>query len=419
MRNHEDIVKYYLLNDEIVKAIFPNRTKIAEYILRKENLDLPVESFRQKVAQVIKGIDFELVREVNNSNKRAQKYQDKNRVHNKVKREHFRLENTVEEYAKSIKGLLKEQAKELSKIVIPKISVVDKEYVGVIHIGDWHCNELIDLPQNKYDFTVAAKRAKKLADTAIKIFTAAGIKKIVFISVGDMLNSDRRLDELLNQSTNRAKATLLTVHILKQMLIHLRQHFIIDVFAVLGNESRVSPEMSFSNSAMSDNYDFTIFANLKDLFSFAGIDGINFKSIDKMEEIIDICGKKWLITHDYNKGTSKQKDVQATMGRYSLSGHLISYVLGGHIHATRTTDISSRCSSLAGTNSYNEVALNLSGRASQMLYLVDKDNIHKIAVDLQNTDGIDGYEIIKELEAYHAKSLSKTHKQITIHKVTV
>ena len=42
-----------------------------------------------------------------------------------------------------------------------------------------------------------------------------------------------------------------------------------------------------------------------------------------------------------------------------------------------------------------------------------------IVVDLQNTDNIKGYEIIKELEAYDAKSASKVNNHTTIFQVVI
>jgi hypothetical protein len=41
-----------------------------------------------------------------------------------------------------------------------------------------------------------------------------GARKVVVACLGDFLNSDRRLDELLSNATNRSKATLLAVDIL-------------------------------------------------------------------------------------------------------------------------------------------------------------------------------------------------------------
>ena len=54
-----------------------------------------------------------------------------------------------------------------------------------------------------------------------KYFKTANITNIVVAMTGDMMNSDRRLDELLNQATNRAKATFLGVDILQQAIIDI------------------------------------------------------------------------------------------------------------------------------------------------------------------------------------------------------
>jgi hypothetical protein len=188
---------------------------------------------------------------------------------------------------------------------------------------------------------------------------------------------------------------------------------------VLGNESRINKEMSFANNVISDNYDFTIFANLKEKFQFAGIDHIEFGSIDKMEEVVEINGQRWLITHDYNKATNKQNDTQSTIGRYYLSGNPIDFVIGGHIHATRNTDYAARGSSIAGSNTYNEHALNLIGRAGANIFVVNAKNRITINIDVQDVTGVVGYDIINKLKAYNAKSLEKTKKRETVFKVTI
>ena len=40
-------------------------------------------------------------------------------------------------------------------------------------------------------------------------------------------------------------------------------------------------------------------------------------------------------------------------------------------------------------------------------------------IDLQNTDNIDGYDIVKELEAYNAKSVDKLKPQTAVFQVVV
>ncbi len=42
--------------------------------------------------------------------------------------------------------------------------------VGVVVISDTHFNELISTPVNKYDFEIASKRLKKLAEISKKTF---------------------------------------------------------------------------------------------------------------------------------------------------------------------------------------------------------------------------------------------------------
>ena len=74
---------------------------------------------------------------------------------------------------------------------------------------------------------------------------------------------------------------------------------------------------------------------------------------------------------------------------------------------------------MVGANDYSEKALNLTGRASQNCYIFyDDGNRDGIKIDLQNVNN-KGYEIDKSLEAYNAKSASKTKNTETIFKVVV
>jgi len=79
-----------------------------------------------------------------------------------------------------------------------------------------------------------------------------------------------------------------------------------------------------------------------------------------------------------------------------------------------------RSSSLVGTNDYAEKALGLAGRASQNLYIVHQTGgFDGIKIDLQNTDGIEGYDIEDKLIAYNTKSANKVRKPDVIHQVVV
>ena len=350
--------------------------------------------------------------------KQKQRHMDVNRVANKSFREDVRIENAVEAYAEAIVEQNRAFGKELCKIKVPKISKSSKA-VGVIQLSDAHANELINLPHNQYDFTVFSDRLKKLADEAIRIFKAYEITDVLIAATGDMLNSSRRLDELLNQATNRSKASVLTQYVLTQFILHIRQHFRLSIVSVLGNESRMDKEWHSANNVVSDNYDYTIFANIKQKFEFANIEDITFGSIDTMEQVVDVNGQNWLLRHDVPKATDKQKDIQSVIGKYSLQGDPIEFIIAGHIHSTRNTDLSARSASIAGSNEYNEHALGLLGRASQNIFVVTKDSRYSISIDLQNTKKCSGYDIIHELEAYNAKSHDKASVSTPIFKVVI
>lgn len=399
----QDILNMWYQDQEVKK------TEIAKAILGKSAHPDDLEALRVYASRLINNEiqDKEIVIENVKLAKGKQKLQDQQRIERKSFREHARIENAVESLAKEMVELNKLHAKELSKYN-NKLPKRVKGGVGIIQITDTHFNELIDSPHNKYDFNVAAKRLKKHISESMSYFDYKGVEKVLIAITGDLLNSDRRLDELLNAATNRAKATVLSIHLLKQAILDVRAKYPVTIISVLGNESRVDKEMTFSNQALSNNYDFTIVAQLHQMFSFAGIKDVTFGGYSNTEEIVQIEGQKWLFAHNLSRFLDSQEKTQAAIGRYSLAGHHIEFAIGGHIHATRITDISARSSSMAGSNSFNEIALGLMGRAQQNCFVVKSGERSVQVNDLQNVDNIEGYAISKELEAYNAKSLSKT-----------
>jgi hypothetical protein len=395
-----------------------NFTQIAKQMISDGVVDSTPDSFRKTVSKILG--DKDILLENVQLAKRSQKFQDINRIKNKSFREFARQENAIEALGIEIKNELHNHAKELSKLNLKPLIKSKSKGVGVYHLTDLHGNELINLPHNKFDFDFLAKRLKLFTTDVLNYFEFMGVSKVVFAVTGDLLNSDRRLDEILNAATNRAKACVLMTHLLKQVILEIRDRgFSVDVVSVLGNEARIGQELPYSNEGLSENYDFTIMAILKEMFEFKGIKGINFISIDKVEEVIGVNGQEWLLSHDISKYTDKQKDSQSAIGRYSLQGRKIEYIIGGNIHSTRITDITSRASSLSGSNSYNENALNLAGRASGVCYVVKDGRRHVYQIDVQNVDGVEGYSIVDKLKAYHAKSVDKLRDKQVVHQIVI
>lgn len=345
--------------------------------------------------------------------KKLQKSNDINRIERKAFRENTRLENALTEYNKEL-------VKELSSLkpFTIKHSKVNNKAVGVVQISDAHFNELINIDGNKYDFEIAAQRLKLLADKSKQYFKCIGIKKVLIAFTGDLLNSDRRLDEKLNMATNRAKATLLAFHLLEQFIIDLNLEFNVILASVSGNESRASEEMGYSEIIATDNYDFTIFNMLK--VAFRQSKGITFIDGDNSEKVINVAGQNILLLHGLSVKGDIEKSIQQMMGKYARKGVIIDYVLIGHIHSARIGDLYARSSGLCGGNAYSDFALNLASRASQNIGIFFENKSHDVMkIDLQITDDVQGYEIIKELESYNAKSVDKCKVNVPIFQVVI
>lgn len=419
-----DKSKYEQYNDFIFSLWSRNedisKKEIAEKLILKYGIKESVNAVRMHVSTLINEalIDKEIVKENVRLAKGVQKQQDLNRIKNKSFRENARSENAVESIAAEIKNQNKQFGKELSKLNL-KLPKRPKGGVGIIQITDTHFNELINTTTNKYDFQIASKRLKKHISESLAYFEFKGVEKVLIAFTGDLLNSDRRLDEKISAATNRAKAAVLSIHLLKQAILDVRSKYPVTIVGVLGNESRVDQEMTFSNEGLSNNYDFTIMAQLHQMFDFAKIKDVTFAGYSNTEEIVKIEKQNWLLAHNLSRFLDSQEKTQATVGRYSLAGKTVDFTIGGHIHSTRVTDLSARSASMAGSNSYNEIALNLIGRASQLCFTVKGNERSTQVNDLQDVDGIIGYEIVKELEAYNAKSLSKTYQSKTIMQITI
>ena len=407
----QEIINYF----EGVK----NRIELRE----KMQLGIPQGYSKSKLEILFKQIqtqgkdiaDAELAAKCVDYKQQTQKYQDTNRIERKTFRENARISNALEEYNKELIEAIKKL-----KCITLKHEILDNKACGLVQLSDTHLNELIDILGNNYDFSVASKRMKLLAIKTKTYFKAFNIKNILLALTGDLLNSNRRLDELLNQATNRANASVLSFFLLKQFILDLNQEFNITIASVTGNESRIEKEHSHSEIIASDNFDSVIENMLK--IQFMDCPGITFATGSNKEKLINIANQNIILLHGDGSLTksSTQTAVQLKFGAYAQKGIIIDYIIYGHVHCANISNYSARSASLCGSNTYNEQELGLVGRASQNIYIFYNDKTRDgIAVDLQHTGAIEGYNINRELESYNTKSATKLHKNNVIFSVII
>jgi predicted phosphodiesterase len=360
--------------------------------------------------------------------KRQQALADTNRIERKAFREHARIENAAAAYCRELAALLDQSqfSRGLSLSAIPD----GGEAVLIVQLSDLHFNERVELPSNRYDFAVASARLAKLAARVKQIGVSYGARKVVVACLGDFLNSDRRLDELLSNATNRSKATLLAADILRAFLLDLRSQFELEVYGITGNESRVNKELGWSDALATDSYDLMIYEILRRGFSQTG--GIAFCGFRANELLFQVLGRTFLCLHGHQIGANTQKSVQEITGKYAAQGITVDYTLFGHLHASNIGDYHARNASLVGSNAYSEAGLNFCSKAAQNIHIVtggggggggDGDAvaaaIDGLKVDLQDTTGIEPYPFAAEWEAYCPKSERKLRNPSVVFQVVV
>ena len=377
--------KYLDYQEEILELFDngANYNEISAYLIDTYKLDVSVDYLRKQIKSIVHFLiaDADIVKYNIKLAKQKQKFQDLNRIERKAFREDSRQENALIEYNTEIIKLLNRHSLN-TKINKKKHKT---EAAIVVQLADLHLNELVEIESNKYDFNVAAKRLQKYAYKVKEYVKFHKANKVLVAITGDLINSDRRLDEKLSMATNRAKSTFLGVHLLKYFILDINEVAEVQVCCVTGNESRISEHLGWVDMVASDNYDFTIFEMLRLL-----LPDINFLRGDALELVVEINGKNMLVIHGHQLGKMDANQVGRVVSKYSAKGTIIDFIICGHLHETMIRDNIARSASLVGSNTYSENALNLSGTAAQNIYCFTDDGRHDIRIDLQETDGWDG-----------------------------
>jgi len=398
------------------------------------NLDVPqriinrlVLGLRKPCGEVVDDAEVdEIQAEAEVQARRAQKFMDKNRVQNATFRAGARYYNAVEELTAELVQLLSSY-----KLGNPpkrkSRSGQGHERVGIVQLSDLHLNEVVQAAdtqdRNEFNYDVAAKRLEKYADEVIDLFKHKGISIIMVALTGDVLNSDRRLDELLCNAGNRSKALAVALDLLQQFIRQLSEHFSISVLSICGNESRKDIEIGSTSKAFTHNYDYDTHVMLESLFSASG-SGVTFLPLTSAYEmVVDVMGHGVLFVHGHQyEGSAKLQDTVAKdVAKFARAGVIVDYTIFGHVHCTHISDSFARSGSLPGGNAYSGHKLLVSSRASQNAYVVDAGGVTAVAIDLQDCDGYAGYEYRKELVAGSGmrKSVDKSRDNTTVFKLVI
>lgn len=293
------------------------------------------------------------------------------------------------------------------------LTVVESKSTDVllVQLSDLHINELTNEFRNtNYDLNIASKRLKKFANKIKNEIMNNGIKKVVIAMTGDLCNSDSILSKQQNNATDKATSIIMATKLIQYFILDIYNYCQnISVVGVCGNEGRLHNMSDFytDENLVVNSPDFVILNFLEMILQ--NIDGIKFLNGRNIEQVVNINGNNILFTHGvlFGKG-DMGKAVQQTVARYSDKGINIRYTVSGHLHSTKLSNYFMRSSSLVGNNSYATTTLNLNSRASQNIaFISDNGDIAPMAIDLENVDNIDGYDISNEIKKFNIKNATK------------
>ena len=369
-------------------------------------LQIPESTLKSRVRSLgLLDLDLETIEQNVKLAKQKQAAQDTNRIERKSFREYARIENAVAGYAERLCELLEHHG---MPDMPPMEEPADSPAVGVLQLTDIHFNEVVELAQNRYDFDIAGKRLRKLVRRASRDWLAQGVSKVVVAFTGDLMNSDRRLDELLANQDNRARATIGAVHIIRQLFEDLMS-FGFDIIAAdaNGNEGRCTKEVGWVAQIASDNYDETICRMVE--YMFRDCSRVTWAPRpDPTECVVNVAGHNLLLIHGHQFTKDLEGSVSKTVAKYAKRGVQIRYVISGHIHSGYLNENFGRAPSPVGDNAYSDKALNLTGRAGGAYYTFEPDgSVHASLVDLQACDDVSGYETLDCYKAGNPKSAAK------------
>ena len=326
-----------------------------------------------------------------------QRLTDKNRISNKLLKENVRLTNATSElYEELLNKIPKVKNFEYEKSE-GLIEITDKS--AIVQVSDLHLNEVV-LPEdcmgiNVHNYDVASRRLWKYAKK-IKETLGKSVSHILVALTGDLLNSDRRPDEVLTNAGNRSEALIFALQILKCFLLDLAEDYHLTIATVYGNESRLTQDIPWSNPT--HNYDFLIHKLLSQMLEDYQ-DRIVFLELERnYERVVEVIGANILLTHGHTK-----IDWKKAVTKYAAANIILHYMIIGHLHSTKIDDKYARSASTVGANFYSTYGLNLAGRASQNIYIIEKEkgakvpSINPMAIDLQNTEGCGSYTYDKDV----------------------
>jgi len=236
----------------------------------------------------------------------------------------------------------------LPEVAVPKRKVIKKGNVSeeelILDLGDIHAGEVVNAVEmngiNEYNFDIAVRRLKFLADSVIEIaknkLTGYTFRKLHIFGLGDWISGTIHEELVENANGNVVEWTMNLAYVIAQMFRELATEFEEIVFVgIVGNHGRLYKKPRFK--ARYVNWDFVCYQMLSALLAKQkNITCIIPKSFWYVHEVNNY---KFLILHGDNINSNLgipwygiQRMVANLKELLASKNQYFDYIMLGHFH---------------------------------------------------------------------------------------
>lgn len=171
--------------------------------------------------------------------------------------------------------LLEDTRKDAERILVPKSKA--NEAVPIFLWSDWHVEELVDrrktLGKNEYNLKIAEARAKKCAESTVKMLRhvrlSSHVRSALLVLGGDFISGDIHQELSETNLLGPAEACVFARELLSRGLEAIRQERYLQrirVVCIVGNHGRTTKKMQFKNGS-DKSFETIIYAELARQFT--------------------------------------------------------------------------------------------------------------------------------------------------------
>ena len=202
----------------------------------------------------------------------------------------------------------------------------------VVPVSDWHVGAVVDMPHNKYDYSIARRVVAEFAVQVVNQAIMEEVDEVHIVHLGDLVEHiTMRYAQAFSVEFTLAEQIVKATELLIMFLTTVEQGLTgrgvkISFAGINGNHDRM--ESDKNKLVSGDSAGTIIYHGVENFIKYSNSE-IEFVKADKYAHKMEVNGKWIKFIHGDLDGI-KNKDL---MGKHSnLDGVIYSLILSGHIH---------------------------------------------------------------------------------------